>query len=47
MREARGKFPSQIIPDALIEGGSQSTGDRHVLVLDRAVEAQAKEEERP
>ena len=27
--------PYPIPPDALIEGGSQSTGDRHVLVLDR------------
>ncbi|MCK7469261.1 MAG: hypothetical protein MZU91_14810 [Desulfosudis oleivorans] len=27
--------PYPIPPDALIEGGSQSSGDRHVLVLDR------------
>ncbi len=27
--------PYPIPPDALIEGGSQSTGDRHVLVIDR------------
>lgn len=27
--------PYSIPPDALIEGGSQSTGDRHVLVIDR------------
>ena len=27
--------PYPIPPNALIEGGSQSTGDRHVLVLDR------------
>jgi uncharacterized membrane protein YgcG len=28
--------PYPIPPDALIEGGSQSSGDRHVLVLDRS-----------